>query len=373
MPRFNAVTGQMEMEPWEIPGLDIRQAQALPDRAPPPQPQMQPQVNEIQGNPIAPSGKDNASYYNQLLKEFDMLAKQQRAMGEEDLGVQKRGIGQLEETLQAYRQLAPPIDFSPLAGAFDQIWGTNQAASLKSDTPQSRIEKLMELQNKVQMAKDQMSENRIKMAKEGLGNLIQRAGINNSRQERFDTAQIEKADLEMRNTFNKLEGAATELASTYSRLNNAFQPDREGKVSAYEVKQAMSNFARSVGGEKGVLTDSDVGRQLPATAQSQLAQLENYLFSLQDDAKIPAASIAPLRNIMEKAKGVASDRYKQDLSRLKRNYETTIAPNTKKVWESSGRIRYDDATKAIDRQFGVPAPAASGGIESEFEAWKRGK
>jgi hypothetical protein len=363
-PQFNSVTGQY---------MDIDSSQAR--SVPPPQNPSPQQSTAI--NPMLDVSKKQvdpmeALYWKQM-KEQEVIAKAMREKQEEALASQQGGISQMEQLAQQYRQLGPAIDFSPLAANYDAMYGTNMASHLKGETPQDRLSKLMEIQKGIQGAKDQFGDSRVKALKDQLALLNMKGQMQGQRQERFDSAQIEKADKEMRDQFGKLEGGANELSSTYNRLNNAFTPDQKGEVSAYEVKQAMSNFARSVGGEKGVLTDSDVARQLPADMQLALSSWENKIFSLGNDAKIPASNIAPLKSVLAKAQAVAADRYKQDLSRLKRNYETSPAPFTQKVWNSAGRIRYDDATKTIDKQF-VPqsAPGANSAppMADEFEAWK---
>jgi len=373
MPQFNVVTGQPEYMPWEIqPPMDQRQAAALPKPAMPAPQAPAPTFMDM----MKQNGQINPDGYNDLMRKLDVLNNQSRAASNKALAGQESGVSQLEQNLNEIKGMGPAINFRPLMAAFDSLYGTNQAEkSGPQETPEERAQKLFELQNKIQMAKDQLSENRVKASQQDIAHLMGKASLMGQKQDRFEASQIEKSDLEMRNKFNKVLGAANDVGSNFNKLQSAFTPGPDGKVSAYGVQASMSNFARSVGGEKGVLTDTDVYRVLPPDTQQVIAKWENRIKGLGSDAKLEASEVQPLMDALARAKSAEMQKHSMELDRTKKMYENSPGKFTQQVWQTAGKDRYKDAQKELERGFGSsPAPFA-GGLMSpeEFLKARRGQ
>jgi len=365
MPRFNVVTGQAEYMPWELQGIDSSQAQALPP---------EPQAAQPQALPgpamMMPSGEINPDGYNQLLNEARTLQKNDRATSQRVLAGQESGISQLEQNLNELKNLGPAINFKPLMAAFDSLYGTNQAqTSGDVETPEQRAARLFELQNKIQMAKDQLSENRIKFSNQDLAHLMNKSRLVDSKQQRYDESQVERADADIRKNFDKLSTSINDSAEGFDALYKGLQPNAKGEVPAGNIAALAGTFARTIGKEKGALSEGDVKRTFLDNLEMKMARLKAQVGS-DPNVGVSAEAVQSALDLIEQAREISMSKYKSELNTKAKLYGTAAGKGMQRAWGITGEPRTKELMDKINSSFSKREDP-KGNLDAEFDAYKK--
>lgn len=274
--------------------------QPVPMPAEPPAPSpldgMKMQVPSAMGTPGSMSAYER-DIRDRLDKSVNKSIQQQQA-----------GISGLEKTLASERDKKPDIDFSALAAYFDSnVAGSKLSEGYKApETPEARQARLAKLEEAIQKSRDGVSDKEVDYMKAMLSNI--REGKQDARQQRFDAAQDRAMFNQARKEQSGLIKEATDFRTSYRNVEDAITPNAQGKISAARLHQSLSSFARLMG-EKGVLTDTDIGRQLAPSIELWVSKYQNLLASNQD-ATVDARDVAAIRQALGTMTKAFGENYK---------------------------------------------------------------
>lgn len=119
--------------------------------------------------------------------------------------------------------------------------------------------------------------------------------------------------------FGKLQNDANTYREDSANVIDAITP-RNGMVTAGRVSQALAKFSRLMG-EKGVLTDQDLGRTLERTIGRDLERFRTYLSGQPEGALVDAATVANMQQAMKVATKAFTDSYNKRVSFYKNTWD----------------------------------------------------
>jgi hypothetical protein len=271
-------------------------------------------------------------------QQFKDYFQKQRALADEALAQERLGIGKLEEQkaqMQALSQdpayaMAHQVDWKPLASYLDTMVKGGKLAENTTQfvSPQDRAKLQANLENMIQEKRGELTKNQLKV----LATEIEKKGMENSSR---TARMMYQTDLKMFNTARgeqaKLVKDATEFRQNYFNTEDAITPDEKGTVSVGRVHQALSSFARLMG-EKGVLTDTDIGRQLKPTIDTMLAGWGATLQS-NPNARLDAKNVAAIKDALNAAKKAYAQKYQMQADVFKSTYfDNPDSPYAGKGW-----------------------------------------
>lgn len=228
---------------------------------------------------------------------------------------QRIGIGTLESQKKTLEDNLGRPDLAPVIGLTDWLSG-GKAQALKGyerpPTPEEAEKMKFGLEEAIQKRRGELSSD----IAANLRNKQLISGLNEARKDqRFDRSQNSKSEKAL---YQDLDKNFITPAREKGQLFNQMEAQlAAGKYQ--DVLQSLSTFARQIGGEKGALSDSDVGRQLPVTIQSDVARLEQYFTG---NAKADPAQIEQLKKTLEIAKRTTHEAYSKALDTKKKLYSS---------------------------------------------------
>lgn len=241
------------------------------------------------------------------------------------LSQQRVRVSDMQAQLDKYKTKRTPVDLAPLASFADFL---NQGKSKVFDRTmamQGQEEmRLRQMESDVNRAQNQLTQQELNALQSQLK--AQRTGVDikflntmlrqsKSQQdfgfkvEKFIGEEIEKPGEKFR-----------EDSTTASMVETALQPIANPKtgemgVSLQAWKSMASPFARFVSGEKGVLTEKDVGRAILPIAQQTVAGLINWIGNVKD-AWIPAKYVKEMQKLMVIARARKAEKRIEELDRV---------------------------------------------------------
>jgi hypothetical protein len=124
-------------------------------------------------------------------------------------------------------------------------------------------------------------------------------------------------------------------------------------------------FARLMG-EKGVLTDTDTGRQLAPTLQLQIGKLTSMLQS-DPNARIPAKNVEAMAQALDMAKKAYAESYQLKADSYRKSYfENPGSPYAGKAWAPQLIEDVYQPLKMIDGGVSAPAPNLQNAAQQEL-------
>lgn len=255
-------------------------------------------------------------------------------LGEEARKIQEKLNAKVEAATKAqiagvdkmqgdYNKLAASprdIDFSALASYFDStVDGSKLSQGYKApESEEARKEKLLGLQSAIQKARDGVSDKEIDSMKAQLANNTVKQQLQAmqgmGRDARFGASQ----DLKKEDTLRKdLAGINDKVAEATSMMAGIEENLASGDYQ--KIANTLSNFSRSVGGEKGVLTDQDIARVLPKNFQGSLAKFTAY-FGATPSAQIPPEYTKALVELTQTAKRRGMEKFQKELALREKGY-----------------------------------------------------
>ena len=212
---------------------------------------------------------------------------------------QMQGTDQMETDLRRYKDMAPDINWKPLAAVLDQsVRGGKLAESLPdAETPEQRAQKIAGIENLIEQRRNDSTGQISSVLQAELSNRLANSKM---QQDRFKDRQ----NLTMFNTAAKEQGKLlkdiSEFKTNTTNVEDAITPDAQGTVSVGRVESSLSSFAKLMG-EKGVLTDTDIARQLRPTIDIMLARYRAILGS-DPNARMDVSQVASIKEALETAK-----------------------------------------------------------------------
>ena len=171
------------------------------------------------------------------------------------------------------RQRKPFVDLTPTAAFLDSMYGTKLAPA-SADLAANRLKEEA-------LLNDLLGKRTEAQAKAALANAQNRDAYKQDRQQaRFDESQSKNEYKYVFDTYGKERKAIDEVDNQFKSIESALAT---GNVE--RVKAVLAQYAR-LNGEKGVLTDADLGRTfiptLDSTYQGLMARLGNKTGKLSD-------------------------------------------------------------------------------------------
>lgn len=223
----------------------------------------------------------------------------------------------LEQIKQNYARQRG-LDPQPMAAFLGTMMKNSQGfaeAFPKSKTSEEKMIDLAKLQKMVEEGRKNETDQAIDFIKTGMQ---KRALEIQAQNDRFSKRQ----DLTMFNIARKEQASlvkdAAEFRNQYFNAEDAIRPDEKGQIRAGRLNQALSSFARLMG-EKGVLTDTDIGRQLSPTLAALQAKVATWATS--DPNTLVDASVAnSIRDALKTAKEAFKQKYEMQRSVFQNTY-----------------------------------------------------
>lgn len=324
-----------------------------------PPPQAEPPRSEVQMtadgpmikvNLPAPSGGGGMGSGGLDAEYRDLRSKLDEQVNK-SLSNQQAGIGQLEGSLKDMKAKPRGIDFSALTSYFDSIVPGSKLSQgyTPPESDEKRQERIMQLEGAIQKSKEGMSDKEIDYMKSLLNtNLTNKALQAQGRNSRFEESQQLKKEDTLRKDLTKV---SDELAEDQQKLSTL--EINLGSGDYQKVANSLSNFSRSVAGQKGVLTDKDIELVLPKNFQGSLARFSAY-FSETPTAQLDPSYMKALVELTQLAKQKTAERYQQQIGQRRKAYG---APTSvyRDVMAGPGGIMFDELEKAAG---GLGASAA---------------
>lgn len=254
----------------------------------------------------------------------------------EALAEQDAGIAGLEKYMQEYAAQPRDTNYTALAGFVDEMTGSKLAPIAQSLAPMSeekRQEGLIKLQDLLQQRRNALTQNSLapyKAQLQAYQDALKTQAMG-GRQERFEASMDAKLFDKANKDKATLQKEALDFRQSYKNVEDAITPDEKGTVSVGRVTQSLSQFARLMG-EKGVLTDTDTGRQLANTLQLQLGKLTSMLQS-DPNARIPAKNVEAMQQALQTAQRAFAESYQMKADSYRKGYfENPGSPYAGKAW-----------------------------------------
>lgn len=265
----------------------------------------------MSGVPSAPV-MPNMGFDLNSLTVANMVDPEQRAL-ESDLRNkfkqlvvdQEAGIENQRENLNALKAQPQQLDLRGLAAFADFMndGKTNLSAAAKDMAPMDPMERgkmIMALEGQLQDDRNALTNTLEDQLRNGMSMKLQQRALDlQTKNTRFQMGQnrslFAKFNSDVRNDVKPVY----ELLPAYGAVEAALTPDANGRVNAQRVKMALSNAARLMG-EKGVLTDQDIGRVQMQTLDSLAAQAQNFVTG--PEGTIPAEYVNQLRQAITDGK-----------------------------------------------------------------------
>lgn len=130
--------------------------------------------------------------------------------------------------------------------------------------------------------------------------------------------------------------------------------DNNSGITAGAVR---GQWARVVAGEKGVLTDRDINRNLSSNSQADLARLMNYFNNAPDNETFSAEYKQMIKNVLLESAQLQLDKYSKidkqlgDLAPTISKYAYEQDPKFYSQWTSSGKERLNSLLGNSSQQF----------------------
>lgn len=239
---------------------------------------------------------------------------------------QQSEINRLKALQKDLSQPSEQKDLYPFLNWVDSVAGTNLAQGYQR--PKSKEEAMQQdavLQKEIVKLQGDMTGDQLNFIKSQMqkradkhqADLLFKLKQSEMTQGRHQDRLLQKESTEISKKMEKLNKEATEEQRVINNLEGMITPDPvTGMVDFQSLQIALSNFARIIGGERGVLTDRDVARIVPANIAQDTAKIKAYF------SNIPTADITPefvsgLKKAIARARENAKAKYETDSNILK--------------------------------------------------------
>lgn len=285
----------------------------------------QEQLPEEQINPLAALQAAAKTPQQKLLE----LAEQKRIQEEESKALQqelinkgraatdmqRQGVEENELMLDKIKRGGPSglERVAPAAARFiDTISGDTQLAKQFQAPPSEdeRNKQIFMLQNALQAQKKGLSEEEINLIK------TQIAGRQQGIQDRATLKRNMDIDKYIATKFDPATKDLEDVGAKFKGLENALASGDQIKINS-----AVSNYARLIAGEKGVLTDQDVTRSMPATFKSRMNNLANYFGTDEKPKEAPQWVINSMLEMIGQTKKYLREGYQYKLDKARGTLE----------------------------------------------------
>jgi len=241
------------------------------------------------------------------MNNSELRQKYQEAL-EADIAAQEENVRQQDALLRENlirQQASQGDDYSNLLNFVDATYGTKYRQGYKAPAQEDQTAQLLKM---LQESKRSVTGARTNALKALLEDERSRAseGREKRGEDRFGyTIQKDfKTDLD-----KNVNQPAQEINKDFSQIDSALEP-KNGMVDLRDVNLVLSQYAKTVAGLKGVLSDSDIRTISLSNLETKLADLQKTFGS---DAKVDAKIFDPWRNQVSVAKKASEEGFKRAL------------------------------------------------------------
>jgi hypothetical protein len=277
---------------------------------------------------------------------------------------QQSGVEEMRSNLRRYSELGMQPDFRPLAAVLDSaVKGGKLAESLpRVETPEERSQMILKLQNAIQEQEDKATG----QVNDALAREVQnRLAQQQMRQNRFDQSHLFRVESAVQ---GDIEKAVLKPVNEISRDLGTIEANlARGDVQG--LYDSASAYARSVQGQKGVLTDKDIAMAMPASLMLAITRAEAYLKG-DRSINIDKEVLTPLRQGVAVARDNLRNVYSRTLDTKERQYRGRQSTGMLFSEGGSGPELFGaarDALKTMGQPVGAPA-AGAGAMPLDLQA-----
>lgn len=294
---------------------------------------------------------------SQTDKEYEALIKQdieQRRGGVE--GMQKQ-----IEALQKKQYGLADIDLSNTMQFANSLRGTNSTYTAPTQMAKDQ-ETIKKLEEAILKEKGAITDDMVQILKNSSDKEYQKAMIQMGRDRRFDESQLRHKEDRMMKDLNKDLEDIAEVEKQWSTLSSALASGDSQKIN-----NALAVYARSISGERGVLTDRDIVRVMPSNLYMDLARMSSY-FSTTPSAEVPPEMTKKMVEMIQQAQQIVGQVYKDRINQKRQMYSSALTYAPLMQQGGSGDMMFKVAEQKIGGLVGEPnggrATPASGGVVS---------
>lgn len=218
---------------------------------------------------------------------------------------------------------------TPILGLIDAWTGSNLAATQpKPQTPEDRAAMALKLQSAISDAEGKLSKEKLDLLKTQLGSgqkkmdpfaLWNIAGRQERGKEAIQMKQSEiarrKEDV-IRKDIQKISDEVAAQEEKLGQIQEAFATNDLQRVSSM-----LANFSRVVAGEKGVLTDNDIGRLVPDSIAKTITEKIAWLSKIPT-GPLPEGYTQRLLDAVNTAREKIAEKHSTQLKRRWDDYTT---------------------------------------------------
>lgn len=244
-----------------------------------------------------PSEFELLQHFLKKSPEQQAMEKEQMSMFQDAIGEQKKGIDASEEALAAYANSPTETDMRPLLSLVDSWTGSNFAKGIKPPTtPEEKQARVAQLQDLIAKRKGDLAKTQGQLLKQAGGGmkpetLMRLLGVQGRADERLLQKTEERID---KDTTKALE-SMTKMDSTFNQIQQSLASGEVG-----QIVPMLSQVARNISGEKGVLTDKDIKRTLTRSLKMDWTMVQSYLQS-DPRAKVDPRVVEALQILAKRA------------------------------------------------------------------------
>ena len=262
----------------------------------------------------------------------------------EAVDLQRAGVEENQQYIDSVTQTPQETNWAPGIATGDFLFGTNFSKTYQP--PKSKEERDKEvflLKNYLQQQKKGLSDAEIDLLKSQMASqslplsLLKGEGT----QERFDTKLGKEIDDKVAKQYNEATKDLSDLGSKYKNLEDSL---RSGSI--IKINSSLSNFARLIAGEKGVLTDQDIARAMPTTLANRIGTLAVYF---GDPTKPPPQKVInEMIDLVEQSKKYLKEGYKNKIENTKLEFQALPTYSGSQAVDRIHKLKMDLLEKSLN-------------------------
>ena len=262
------------------------------------------------------------------------------------------------------------IDWTPAAGLIKAFGGPDITGVAAQAAPMGREDKL-----KMRMLLEKAAQEPESKVLSEIGEILKGAqsgkfqiesARENSKQSRFEAGQLRQKESELQKDLSK--SVFTPMSEHQQTMGGMKELINKGDVAS--VQQALSNFARSVAGQKGVLTDADIALVYPQNLEMKIAKAQAFLSS-NPNVPLPPEIKKSLMEGIDIAQRNAKKVFQEKAATMKNLYSTRQSYKDIMAPGAFGPSAFGEVEKRLQGFGGEESP--TGALGNEFDAWKKYK
>ncbi len=280
---------------------------------------------------------------------------------------QEQGIKDQEARARILEQVKPQMDYSALAALVDSQTGSKFSQTYKTGNEDIRkqLQDNIGVYDKIQTRKGAFTDDQINLLKAQLGgyttqSLLREAAnavtsTNKPPSTNGESSRENQFNREYRGQLGKLQDDVVATEASYKNIEEAM-----GSGDFATINLMLAQIARRISGEKGVLTDPDIQRTMPAQFEGDVAKFLTYL---GQQGKVDATYTHAISSMLDFAKRTDASKFNDKLTGIKGRFQPD------KHWNQSNETATDAARADVDR-FAPKPPPKKKSLMQEFMEMK---